>query len=161
VTDRRATDEALWPYALELYGRPGAELLLLELQDAHGQCVPFLIWGLWLAASGRGGGAAKLASGADLARAWQDAAVTPLRTLRRELKAPGKPSAERARGALRGKVAALELEAERMLLQMLQDASAAPAEPATNLIESLEAAVRTWGRSAPRALLERLAAIAA
>jgi uncharacterized protein (TIGR02444 family) len=161
VTEQGLTDEALWPYALALYGRPGAEPLLLELQDAHGQCVPFLIWSLWLAAGGRRVSASELASGCDLARAWLDAAVTPLRRLRRELKAPGKPSAERARGALRGKVAALELEAERMLLQMLQDASAGPGGAPTPLIEGLEAAVRAWGAEAPRGLLERLAAIAA
>ena len=158
---RGVTGEALWPYALELYARPGAEPLLLELQDGHGQCVPFLIWSLWLAASGRRAGATELAAGADLALAWQDAAVTPLRRLRRELKAPGKPSAERARGALRGKVASLELEAERMLLQMLQEASAAPGEAPMDLLESLEAAARAWGGAAPRGLLERLAAIAA
>jgi uncharacterized protein (TIGR02444 family) len=34
--------EALWPYALEVYARPGVEPLLLRLQDEHGQCVPLL-----------------------------------------------------------------------------------------------------------------------
>ncbi|HVN00250.1 MAG TPA: TIGR02444 family protein [Caulobacteraceae bacterium] len=155
------TGEALWPYALELYARPGVEALLLELQDAHSQCVPYLIWSLWLAASGRPLDAARLAAGAELARAWQDAAVGPLRTLRRDLKRPGRAAMIPARRRLREKVAALELEAERMLLQMLQEASPATGVAAAGPLAHLEAATRAWGREAPRALVERLASITA
>ena len=44
---------SLWAYALEVYGRPGAEARFLALQDGHGQNVCFLIWSLWMAAEGR------------------------------------------------------------------------------------------------------------
>jgi uncharacterized protein (TIGR02444 family) len=155
------TREALWPYALEVYGRPGAEALLLQLQDAHGQCAPFLLWALWMSASGRRADAAAIRSAAELARAWQDAAIAPLRRLRRELKtAPAagpKPPRERLREGVKG----LELEAERMLLQMLQDASPAPDGPHPALLEGLQRAARTWGGDPPAGLIVRLAELAA
>jgi uncharacterized protein (TIGR02444 family) len=153
------TAEALWPFSLELYGRPGVEPLLLELQDAHGQCVPFLLWSLWIAATGRPIDPAQAASCADLARAWQDAAVAPLRRLRRTLKASAK--AETIQARIRIGVKALELEAERMLLQMLEEASPASAAVPSDSLHALRVAARAWGAKAPGALLEKLATLAA
>jgi uncharacterized protein (TIGR02444 family) len=152
------TAEALWPYALEVYGREGVEPLLLELQDAHGQCVPLLLWSLWMSASGRSVAPATLRSGAELARAWQDAAVAPLRTIRRDLKNAGRAGTEPARERLRGGVQALELEAERMLLQMLQDVSPAPTGPSGDRLVGLEEVTLAWGGRCPAELLRRLAA---
>jgi uncharacterized protein (TIGR02444 family) len=150
---------SLWAYALEVYGRPGAEACFLQAQDAHGQSVPFLIWALWMAAEGRPTDAATLEAGAALAKSWEAAAVAPLRRLRRDLKrAPAGP--ERRRARLRDGVRALELQAERMLLEMLEDASpaavAAPAEPAI----ALAAACAAFGGEPPAELLQRLAALA-
>lgn len=153
--------EALWPYALEVYGRPGVEAILLELQDVHAQCVPFLLWSLWLAANDRAASNMALTEAAELARAWQAAAIEPLRRLRRELKAPGGGAAEAARRRLREGVKALELDAERMLLQMLEDAGPAPACAHARLEAELERAVRAWGAQAPALLLARLARLAA
>ena len=155
------TREALWPYALEVYGRPGAELLLLTLQDTHGQCVPFLLWSLWLAASGRPASAVTLSAGAELARAWQDAAVAPLRTLRRDLKRRGGAKTAQARSRIRDGVRALELEAERMLLQMLEKASPTPGAAAVEPLEALRLGASAWGGDAPASLLEQLARLAA
>jgi uncharacterized protein (TIGR02444 family) len=152
---------ALWPFALETYGRPGVEPILLELQDAHDQCVPYLLWALWLAAEGCAADEAVLARAADLARAWQDAAVAPLRGLRRNLKTPAKAAPKRAWETLREGVKALELDAERMLLQMLESQSPEPAHPPLDPLISLQSAARAWGGSPPPALLERLAAAAA
>ena len=153
--------EALWPYALEVYGRPGVEALLLELQDAHGQCVPFLLWSLWMAASGRVPAASKLTAGAELARAWQAAAIAPLRTLRRDLKRRDRPKTAQARTRIRDGVKALELEAERMLLQMLEDSSPAPGDAPTDPLDALRLAVRAGGGAAPASVLEQLARLAA
>jgi uncharacterized protein (TIGR02444 family) len=153
------TAEALWPYALDVYGRAGVEPLLLTLQDQHGQCVPFLLWSLWMAASGRPIEPAPAAACAELARAWQDAAVAPLRRLRRDLKA--KATSQRVQARVREGVKALELEAERMLLQMLEEASPAPATAPGDRLAALRLASRVWSGEAPAALLEALAALAA
>jgi uncharacterized protein (TIGR02444 family) len=150
--------EALWPFALAAYARPGAEAALLELQDHHGQCVPYLIWALWLAAEGRVADDAALADAAALARAWQDAAVAPLRGLRRDLRGSVSTSLARPRQQLRERVKALELEAERMLLQMLEAASPASTAPPGDAITALTRAVSVWGGAPPVRLLARLAA---
>jgi uncharacterized protein (TIGR02444 family) len=154
-----ASAAALWPYALDIYGRPGARLLLLELQDAHGQCVPFLLWSLWLTAGGRRIDDTQAAACAELAQAWQAAAIAPLRKLREDLKAGAKTQQVQAR--IRSGVKALELEAERMLLQMLEEASPAPAAAPGDRLQGLRLAARVWGGQAPAVLLEQLAALAA
>jgi len=149
--------EALWPFALDVYARPGVEAALLALQDGHGQCAPYLIWAIWLAAEGREADDAALADAAELARAWQGAAVAPLRDLRRELKRTGSARLARPREQLRERVKALELEAERMLLQMLEAASPAPSAPPGEALALLNRAVGAWGGGAPPQLLARLA----
>jgi uncharacterized protein (TIGR02444 family) len=155
------TREALWPWALDVYGRPGVEPLLLELQDAHGACVPYLLWALWMAASGRAADDAALGAGAALARAWQDAAIAPLRKMRRDLKAGARPGPEAAREQLRNGVKRLELDAERMLLQMLQEAGPTPTDAAESPLAALDRAARVWSASLPAPLLARLAALTA
>jgi uncharacterized protein (TIGR02444 family) len=157
------TREALWPYALEVYGRPGVEPLMLELQDAHGNCAPYLLWALWMDAAGRPVDAAVLAAGAALARAWGEAAIRPLRELRRELKRPAQAPVMAARERLRGGVQALELDAERMLLQMLEDASPPRGDSEARAAPdaALQRAAAAWGAPPPAALLDRLAALAA
>ena len=151
--------EALWPYALEVYARPGVEAVLLRLQDEHGQCIPLLLWSLWMAGGGRPSDAAKAAACAKLARAWQDAAVAPLRRLRRGLKA--KARTEQLQARIRHGVKALELEAERMLLQMLEESSPAPGGAPVPAVEALTQTARAWGGKAPAALLRELAELAA
>ena len=151
---------SLWAYALDIYGRPGVEADCLELQDRHGQCVPFLIWSLWMAASGRAPDTATLEAGAALARSWEAAAVAPLRRLRRELKSAA-AGPERRREHLRGGVQKLELDAERMLLEMLEDASPPPGAAAPSPAAAMLAAAAVWGAPPPASLLQDLAARAA
>lgn len=151
---------SLWAYALEVYGRPGVAARCLALQDAYGQSVPFLIWSLWMAASGRAPDVATLEAGAALARSWEAAAVAPLRRLRRELKTPA-AGPERRREHLRGGVQKLELDAERMLLEMLEDASPQVGADAPSQVEAIVAAAAVWGAPPPANLLQDLAAYAA
>lgn len=151
---------SLWAYALETYGRPGVEARCLELQDAHGQSVPFLIWSLWMAASGRAPDAATLEAGAALARSWEAAAVAPLRRLRRELKTAA-AGPERRREHLRGGVQKLELDAERMLLEMMEDASPPAGAGVVSAADAIVAAAAAWGAPPPARLLHDLAARAA
>ncbi|HEY1425384.1 MAG TPA: TIGR02444 family protein [Caulobacteraceae bacterium] len=151
---------SLWAYALDVYGRPGAAARFLDLQDAYGQNVPYLIWSLWMAAERRAADAATLAAGAALARSWEAAAVAPLRRLRRDLKRASAGTARRREG-LRGAVQQLELKAERMLLDMLEDASPA-ADPGAGggplpAADALAAAAAAWGEPAPADLLRALA----
>ena len=148
-----STREALWPFALETYGRPGVEATMLELQDAHGQCVPYLLWALWLDAAGRRADRDTLRAGAALARSWQDVAVAPLREIRRRLKTPLGPARANEERRLRDRVKTLELDAERMLLRMLEAASPTEATSSPNPSAALELAIEAWGEAAPATLV--------
>jgi uncharacterized protein (TIGR02444 family) len=151
---------SLWAYALQLYGRPGAEARFLALQDAHGQNVCFLIWSLWMAAEGRGADAATLEAGAALAKSWEAAAVAPLRRLRRDLKtSPAGPA--RRREGLRAAVRQLELQAERMLLEMLEDASPPATGEDLPAAEALRRATAVFGGDPSADRLRAAAALVA
>jgi uncharacterized protein (TIGR02444 family) len=150
--------DGLWDFAVGLYGRPDAETVLLELQDRHGQSVPFLLWALWLAASGRAPDPAQLQTAAMLSDAWNSKVTAPLRTIRGGLKEMAQAT-DVAR--FREEVKALELESERILLAMLEAAAADLPAGATLARTLLNAAVEAWGDDAPPAvLLDRLASLA-
>jgi uncharacterized protein (TIGR02444 family) len=146
-----------WTWALEAYARPGAAEACLDLQDRFGQNVPLLLWAAWAAAGGRDLSAEDLAAGADLARRWEAAAVAPLRTARRAMKAQveGVPDAERE--TLRAEVKALELRAEQLLMERLEAAAPAGRLPALPMLPALAAAARAWGPQAASDALARLA----
>ena len=139
----------LWSWAVSAYGREGVAEAALALQDNHGQCVPLLLW----AAFARPAEPEMIARAVSLARAWEDAAILPLRAARRGLKSdlPGAPAD--AREALRTQVKAAELESERLLLSAL----AGLGEPGQASLEAALAAVAAaWGGSADAAALDRL-----
>jgi uncharacterized protein (TIGR02444 family) len=148
----------LWDWAVQAYARPGVAETCLELQDGHGQNVPYLLWGAWAAGSGRVLDADDLEAGVDTARAWDEGAVRPLRTLRRGLKAPIPDMDDAAREGVREQIKAAELAAERALLEGLEPLAPGPAGPPRPLAPALVEAAKAWTRVVPRAHLERLAA---
>lgn len=142
----------IWEWASAVYARPGVEAACLRLQDEHGQNVAYLLWAVWAGTED----AAVLGAGAELARAWDAAALLPLRQARRGLKADLPPVDAAARQALRDDVKAAELMAERILLEAL--AGLSPTRVGEIPIAALEAASAAWGRPAPRYVLAELAA---
>ena len=97
---------SLWSWAVQAYARPGVAQACLQLQDAHRQSVPYLLWAAWAAQSGRLVTPHALKAAAALAVQWEGAAVAPLRSARRGLKAPLAGAAESEREALRETVKA-------------------------------------------------------
>ncbi len=146
-----------WTWALEAYGRPGAAQACLDLQDQHGQCVPYLLWAAWAAREGRPLARPTLDAGAELAARWDAAAVGPLRAARRAMKQAVPGMADAAREALRAKVKALELQAEQRLIETLEAMSPAAGPAALPPKPALVAAVAAWPAEASEAALDRLA----
>ena len=110
----------LWRFSLEVYRRPGVANACIALQDEHGVDVNVLLCLLWLAAAGRRVSPAEVrAIDAGVAQ-WRDAVVVPLRALRRGLRTPPPLSDPGATEALRERVKAVELEAERLEQEELQ-----------------------------------------
>ena len=139
-----------WDWALSAYSRPGVAQACLDLQDDHGQCTPYLLWAVWAAQSGRGLDQAILAQGADLARRWEPAFITPLRAVRRGLKPAFEGVADHKREALREQVKALELAAEQTLMLSLEALALDAASGCVSSQQALEQAAALWTPSAPQ-----------
>ena len=146
-----------WTWALEAYSRPGAAEACLQLQDAHGQCVPYLLWAAWAACEGRALDRSTLEAGADLAARWEAAAVGPLRAARRAMKPEVPGVADAAREALRAEVKALELQAEQLLIETLEALAPEACGAVSPLQPALAAAAAAWPADASEAALDRLA----
>ena len=146
-----------WTWALEAYGKPGAAQACLDLQDQHGQSVPYLLWAAWAAQEGRALDRTALEAGADVAGRWEAATVGPLRAARRAMKGEIPGVADVAREALRAEVKALELQAERLLIETLQALSPAAGLASLPLKPALVAATAAWPAEASEPALNRLA----
>ncbi|MFJ4455752.1 TIGR02444 family protein [Pseudomonas sp. NPDC089392] len=108
----------LWNHALALYARPGVEAACLALQ-AQGGDVCLLLCATWLQARGVAVLAERAQALREVAEPWQREIVTPLRSLRQQWRAAAQGDAQLA--ALREQVKGLELQAEKALLERLQD----------------------------------------
>jgi uncharacterized protein (TIGR02444 family) len=147
----------LWDWAVRAYAADGVSEACLHLQDAAGQNVPLLLWAAWAAQSGRAPDADTLEAACDIARAWQEAAIAPLRAVRRTLKGRNPDLEDADREAVRAQVKAVELEAERRLLAALEAVSPPAAGSPRPVLEALIAAARQWSPTTPRAGLIQLA----
>ncbi|MBU1383230.1 MAG: TIGR02444 family protein [Alphaproteobacteria bacterium] len=152
----------LWDWAVKAYAADGVGEASLHLQDAAGQNVPLLLWAAWAARTGRAPDADALEAACDVARAWQETAITPLRAVRRQMKGRNPDLDDADREAVRAQVKAVELAAERRLLAALEGLSPPPAGSPKPVLEALIAVSRQWSPMTPRpgltALAERLPA---
>jgi uncharacterized protein (TIGR02444 family) len=126
-------DSPFWRFSLGFYGRPGVAAACLALQDRHGADVNLILLALWLGTLGHRLDRPTGDRLARLARRWQMPALGPLRRVRRLLKrriAAGCLPWPEAVEAVRGRLAAVELELEQVE-QLLLEASAGPAAPAS------------------------------
>lgn len=144
----------LWDWALKVYARQPVAEACLNLQDAHGQNVPYLLWAAWMAEEGR---SADLKEAARMMRAWDGEIGAPLRGVRRALRAARPPVDEASKEALRDAVKAVELKGERVLMESLE-ALCGPAGAPAPVLDGLVAAAEASGDPPRRAALEKLAA---
>jgi uncharacterized protein (TIGR02444 family) len=147
----------LWDWAVSAYGAPGVGEACLALQDNSEQNVPVLLWSAWVAATGRKPDEETIEAACDTARAWDSVVVAPLRSVRRTLKAPIPDIDDGPREAVRNRIKALELGAEKHLLEALEALAPAPSGPPRPAIDALVATARVWASVTPRPALIRLA----
>ena len=155
--------DSLWNFSVETYQRPGVREACLGLQDDIGADVNILMYCCW---RGRMAGEEIGALMAALAP-WQLGVVSELRAVRRALKSMLADLGEFSEAAarLRKKVAALELEAEKLQQAMLArhaaDHSAGPPSPqaaADNLQHYFARLAKAPNREAHKALAILIAA---
>jgi uncharacterized protein (TIGR02444 family) len=123
MSERTEGRGAFWAFSLPLYARPGVQQILLQLQDGNGADVTTVLYILWRASCGSRLDAKALILIELRTQPWREEVIRPLRTVRRAMKGliAGRPAAE----ALRERVKAAELEAERLLHGVLEAQSAA------------------------------------
>lgn len=147
----------LWGWAVRAYETPGVAEACLSLQDHNQQNVPLLLWSAWIAATGRRPDEDTLEAACDTARAWEGSTISPLRTVRRTLKAPIPDIGDEARLAIREQIKAVELAAERRLLQALEALAPSPSGAPRSFLDGLVDTARLWDRVVPRPALRTLA----
>ncbi len=148
---------SLWDWALKAYQREGVSEACLALQDFHEQNVCLLLWGAWCAETGRAPDEETLEAAADTARAWENTTVAPLRAIRRTLKSPVPDLDTEARLSVRDQIKALELKAERHLLQQLEELAPPASGKTRPVVDGMADAARLWARVIPRPALKTLA----
>lgn len=117
----------LWNHALALYARPGVEAASLALQALGGD-VCLLLCATWLQARRVAPDEQRIQALQAMAGPWQREVITPLRAVRRQWREQA--LADPQLSVLREQVKALELQAERTLLERLEAlATGWPAAP--------------------------------
>jgi len=108
----------LWNHALALYARPGIEAACLSVQALGGD-VCLLLCATWLQRRGVAVNAERVQALRAVAEPWQNQVVTPLRSLRQQWCTAAQHDPHLA--AMREQVKGLELQAEKQLLQRLEE----------------------------------------
>ncbi|MBK1974928.1 TIGR02444 family protein [Brevundimonas diminuta] len=147
----------LWTWACAAYAAPSVAEACLTLQDHHEQNVPLLLWAAWTAATGRRPDEETIEAACDTARAWQTTTIAPLRAVRRTLKTPVPDLEPEARLAIREQVKAVELAAERCLLEALEVLAPPASTTRRPTLDALADTARLWDRVIPRPALRTLA----
>lgn len=144
-----------WDWAVEVYAVPAVAEACLELQDTHDQCVPLLLFGLWTEAQGYVLNEDLSEAAVDMARAWSEHVITPLRAIRRRIKGPVSDMDNTAKFAIREQVKSAELAAEKALMAALEGLIPA-GQPKAQVGDNLVRLARFWSPVVPRTGLRRL-----
>ncbi|MEE8058544.1 MAG: TIGR02444 family protein [Pseudomonadales bacterium] len=97
----------LWTYTLEVYGKVGVELILLQLQDDFGADINMLLCCYWMAAASREMTNEDLAGLIKASAKWRAQCIMPLRAVRRFLKS------QQGVESIRERVKTLEVDTEQ------------------------------------------------
>jgi uncharacterized protein (TIGR02444 family) len=142
-----------WRFSVKFYAVPGVAPACIELQDQAGVDVNLLFFLLWNATQNRALNHAEVVEIEKLSGAWREAAVVPLRSVRRALKSPPPLVAPDVAEGFRTRIKAVELEAERLQQEALYGLArsgrfgrpaASPAEAARESVAAYQAALRPF-----------------
>jgi uncharacterized protein (TIGR02444 family) len=121
-SNQKEISVSLWEFACDFYGNKPVEEICLDLQNTWSFDVDVLLFCLW------SGTVVRVSlDGADwdlilsLSDHWQKDVVTPLRLVRQQLKLTSPPGMSEDFQGLRENIKRLELQAERLELEALQD----------------------------------------
>jgi uncharacterized protein (TIGR02444 family) len=150
-----------WRFSLSFYRLPGVSEACIALQDEYGVDVNLLLFLLWLAGEGRSLSPDEIKTLDEKVRNWRNLTVVPIRGIRRKLKGARTLVEAGQQEALRTRIKALELEAERLQQQALYALSQAapfgqPAQPHTAAHGNICAYEHIMGATFPRNAMDVL-----
>jgi uncharacterized protein (TIGR02444 family) len=108
-----------WRFSLNFYRQPGVSDACIALQDDCGVDVNLLLFLFWLASDGQMVAPSEVKRLDDKVRDWRNLTIIPIRDTRRKLKGAATLVEAGKQEALRNKVKAVELEAERLQQEAL------------------------------------------
>jgi uncharacterized protein (TIGR02444 family) len=156
-----ANETPLWRFSLHFYRQAGVSDACIALQDECGVDVNLLLFLLWLATSRRQLSADDIREIDASVGAWRELTIIPIRNLRRMLKSAVTVVPANKQEALRTRIKAIELEAERLQQQALYDrGQVSPlgnaADPVAAAGANIAAYERLLGVTFPQAATDRL-----
>lgn len=113
-------NSSFWTFSLQIYAKPGLAETCLELQDHCGADVNLLLFMLWSAYEHRRLSVQDIEKVSDLVKPWQEGVVRPLRLARRTLKSAAEGWQFDETAALRQRIKAEELNAERIQQDVME-----------------------------------------
>ncbi len=116
------SSDQLWDFALAVYRCDGVPPACLHLQDQCAVDVPLLLAAGFAACTARRFDRAAYDALHHLADDWQQQIVSALRVIRRQLKTGPHPAPTIATESLRDKIKSAELAAEKIQIDLMQDA---------------------------------------
>ena len=122
--NKEVLKSSLWNFAVSIYQKNGVSAACLFLQESCDVDIPLLLCAGFLAVNGKCFNPAILSALQKQTSPWQRDVVQSLRAVRQKLKSGSYPVQIDEREALRLSVKAAELSAEKIQLNMMEDATA-------------------------------------
>jgi uncharacterized protein (TIGR02444 family) len=161
MNDTPTATTPFWRFSLKFYGKAGVSDACIALQDGCGVDVNLLLFLFWLASERQALSADEVKKLDATIKSWRELTIIPIRDTRRRLKGATTFVDPAKQEALRDKVKAVELEAEKLQQEALYAFTQSgplgkPSEPPAAARGNVAAYERAMGASFPKASVDVL-----
>ena len=161
MNDTPTATTPFWRFSLKFYGQTGVSDACIALQDGCGVDVNLLLFLFWLASERQELSADEVKKLDATIKSWRELTIIPIRDTRRKLKGAKTFVDPAKQEALRDKVKAVELEAEKLQQEALYAFTQTgplgkPSEPPAAARGNVAAFERAMGASFPKASVDVL-----
>ena len=161
MNDPPTATTPFWRFSLKYYGQTGVSDACIALQDGCGVDVNLLLFLFWLASERQALSPDEVKKLDPTIKSWRELTIIPIRDMRRKLRGAKTFVDPAKQEALRDKVKAVELEAEKLQQEALYAFTQTgplgkPAEPPAAARGNVAAFERAVGASFPKASVDVL-----
>jgi uncharacterized protein (TIGR02444 family) len=161
MNDTPTATTPFWRFSLKFYGQSGVSDACIALQDGCGVDVNLLLFLFWLASERQALSPDEVKKLDATIKSWRELTIVPIRDTRRKLKGAKTFVDPAKQEALRDKVKAVELEAEKLQQEALYAFTQSgplgkPAEPPAAARGNVAAFERAMGATFPKASVDVL-----